>query len=250
MKTHPILLLLLVFGIHLHSFAGGKETQKDFGFAKNSAEISVTPNVSYLIYKKGRYVPFDKPYQSRYPFIGASFGAHYLYRPIQLVAVSTGIDLQLQGLYFDESGPSRVGAITRRTINHNGYLMIPFYLHLFKRMPNSTFEFAVGPEFYFRIFWRESQSSFYADGNRINSSVFMQRDGYQIRDDAALGLSVFLGAQLYLCKQADLFIGPQISILNLIYFGKMNRESFALYGGYYGTTLGLKLGFRLHGAKK
>ena len=254
MKTHPILLLLLVFGIHLHSFAGGKETQKDFGFAKHSAEISVTPNAGYYIYSKPKQgVALDEPYENNYPFLGFTFGLQYMFRPVHVFAVSAGLNFHMQGYYRHIMDYVIIGQpnLNARQLGYEGFVMLPISFHLFKQMRNSTFEFAIGPDFYFPVFFHSNTSVFNFDGEKVNTVTYMNMYNTSLtRETTSLGLSIFLGAQLYPTPKADLSIGPQISFVNLVHFDGTIQENRLNSGGTYKINLGLKLGFRLHPASK
>lgn len=246
MKTNPILLLLLVLGIYLHSFAGGKETQKDFGFAKHSAEIAVTPNVSYLFYNNSSF-----SYSSYRPFVGVAVGGQYVYRPISLFAVSTGLNFHMQGILYKPRWFNQRVTTYESSIEHSAYLMLPIYFHFYKQMPKSTFEFAIGPDFYIPLFRRATISGLNTADIDNGSDIQLDKSSpEQMRRNAVMGLSIFLGAQLHLCPKADLFIGPQMSFVNLLAFDKDKQKLRTEGGGFYDVYMGLKLGFRLHSAPK
>jgi hypothetical protein len=251
MGNHRFSLLLFSFAFAFTVFAGDMDAKKDFGFTKHSAEITATPNVSYYIYSKST---IHNPYEGYYPFLGFTFGLQYMYRPIKVFAVSAGLNFHMQSLYERSENylffPSGQYLNWRRILN-TGYLAVPLYLHLFKSMPKSTFEFAVGPDFYIPVFRHSSWTKFDRNDEKLSSGSQMERfDSDMIHRYASFGLSIFLGAQLYLCPKADLFIGPQISFINLAFFDKEYQQSRANTGRFSDVNLGLKLGFRLHPARK
>lgn len=248
MKKQFYLISLLMLSAVLFTFAEDKKDKKDFGFAKHNAEIQVTPHADYLLYAKGKDAPApDEPYQNRYPFIGFNFGAQYLYRPIELLAISAGLNFHMQGGFWRQRNYFPKEYVAVRQNYHIAAIMLPIYFHLYKRMPNSTFEFAIGPDFYFPVLSRSRATSYDFNGDKIDSESDMDKyTRAQTRANSVLGLSIFLGAQLYLCQNADLFIGPQIAFMSLAYLDKDQQESRLKYGGFYDVYLGLKLGFRLH----
>lgn len=114
-------------------------------------------------------------------------------------------------------------------------------------MPNSTFEFATGPQFNFPVFTMTSSSSFNLDGEKIASDKDkIKRDAKYMGDNAMLGWNILLGAEVNLADHADLFIGPQINFLNIASFKKSVNEDRMESGDNYYCSLGLKLGFRFH----
>lgn len=245
MKT---LFLSLAFA-GLYFFAGAvdnKTSKTDFGFAKHSAEIAVTPNVGYFIYNKSFY-----SYSSYRPFAGIAVGGQYVYRPISLLAVSTGVNFHMQGIFYKPRWFSQGVTMYESSIQHTGYLMVPVYFHVYKHMRKSTFEFAIGPDFYIPVFRRATiRGSNTFDGQNNSDTQLDEYSPEQMRKNAVMGLSVFLGAQLHLSKKADLFIGPHIGFLDVVRFNSMSQRNRADYGGFYNVYMGLKIGFRLHSAGK
>ena len=67
-----------------------------------------------------------------------------------------------------------------------------------------------------------------------------------MRENASLGLSIFLGGELNMCEHANLFIGPQIQFLELTYFSNSKNNDLINDDHKYPVSLGLKLGFRFH----
>ncbi|MCW5908450.1 MAG: hypothetical protein KIS94_11365 [Chitinophagales bacterium] len=247
MRKHIYLVLFFLMALSVSGFAE-KEKAKDFGFAKHNAEVQVTPHADYLIYAKGKDVGApDAPYENRYPFIGFNFGARYMFRPIELLAVSAGLAMHMQGGFWRQRAYFPKEYVALRQNYHVAALMLPIYLHLFKQMANSTFEFAIGPDFYFPVFQRTASATYNPDGEKVNSDKDFDKYTTQYaRQNAVFGLSIFLGAQLYVCPVANLFIGPQIAFMNLAYMDKDKQENRLKFGGFYDVYLGLKLGFRFH----
>lgn len=248
MKKHICLSLIFSIACFTPLFAQ-TQSAKDFGFAKHIAEIQVTPHADYLIYAKGKDVGMpDAPYEFRYPFIGFNFGARYMFRPIELLAVSAGLAMHMQGGFWRQRAYFPKEYVALRKNYHVAALMLPVYFHLFKRMANSTFEFAVGPDFYFPVFERSTSNSYNIDGEKINSvKDFEKYNSQYTRENTVFGLSIFLGGQVYVCPVSDLFIGTQIAFMNLAYMDKDKQENRLKFGGFYDVYLGVKFGFRFHG---
>lgn len=236
----------------LQVFADDDKEKKKIGFAVHNAEVQVTAHADYFFYVKGKDAPaIDKPYDGRYPFIGLNFGVQYLFRPIYLLAVSAGINFHMQGAFSRNMQYFPKEYVASRSNYHLASLMIPLYLHLYKRMPHSTFEFAAGPDFYLPVFQRWATSNYSVNGDKTASDSDIDRFTMrQIRNGAVLGLSIFLGAQLRLCASSDLFIGPQIAFANLAFFDLDTQKPRLNYGSFYDVYLGIKLGFRFHCKKE
>ncbi len=247
MKNATLLFLLLT-GLSVALMAEEKtdKPKKDDSFVKHNAEIHVTPTTDFFIFsERDAAIPGD-PYDQQYPFIGFGFGAQYIYRPVEVFGISTGIDFKMQG------GFSRVkmynpSYIASRSHRHNGIMTVPLYFHLYKRMTACTFEFATGPEFNFPLFTRSTVITYKQNGDvNTKEKETNKNTTDQMRDGASLGLSIFLGGELNLCEHANLFLGPQIRFLDLVYFKGSRNTARLNNGAYYPISLGLKLGFRFH----
>ena len=64
-----------------------------------------------------------------------------MYRPVEVFAVSAGLGFRMQGSYYRHT----VTIFDKKHVDytiagHTGYLQVPIEFHLFKQMPNSTFE--------------------------------------------------------------------------------------------------------------
>ncbi len=242
-------ILLLLIGFTSVSFAAfGRTAAPASTFAKHSYELQVTPSADYFIYQKGNTLD-NEPYKHKYPFAGFGFGVNYIFRPIKVVGVSTGLNFKMQGIFNRErfypfQQPSYV---SYKGSEHVMYLTVPIHLHLYKEMTNSTFEFAIGPEFNIPFFTRSAGKFFNAAGTEISSSKDSDRlTTSQMKDGAVFGLSVFLGGEVRLFDHGNLFIGPQIQFLNLVSFDKNLRDLEKTDRKNYLVSLGLKLGFRFH----
>ena len=252
MKQFSSVLMFMLSGlisISLSAKEDATKTKSKSSFAQHNFEFQVTPSADYHIWQEGNVVK-DKPYEYTYPFIGFGFGAQYLYRPVEVFGISTGIAVKMQGSYIRErfypplNGPSY---IRTRVNQHIGYISVPIYFHLYKPMKDCTFEFAIGPDFNFPTFSRSSTTLFDSDGEKVSTTKDHEKaDTDEMREIASFGLSMFLGGELNLCEHANLFIGPQIQFLNLAYFNKDVMDANKISGNFIDASLGLKLGFRFH----
>ena len=112
------LFLLLTF-VTVTVFAEDKSKDKpkaDKSFVTHSAEVQVTPATDYFIFREGTMVN-NTPYESQYPFIGFGFGAQYIYRPVEVFGISTGLAVKMQGAFSRTRSFSPV-YITSRTNSH------------------------------------------------------------------------------------------------------------------------------------
>ena len=217
-------------------------------FAKHSAELQLTPSADYLLFQQGN-LDIQEPYKGRYPFIGFSFGAQYIYRPIKVLGISTGVQFRMHGSYSRERVFPFKGEpyIAQRGNAHLSYVSIPLYIHLYKPMKNCTFEFAIGPDFNIPMFTRYTSTIYDPMGEEIVSSKGLS--GYSkenMKNYASFGLSIFLGGVFELGAHGDLFVGPQIQFLDLARFNSDTRIIEKREGRFYNAGLGLKLGFRIH----
>ena len=171
-----------------------------------------------------------------------------MYRPVEVFAVSAGLGFRMQGSYYRHT----VTIFDKKHVDyaiagHTGYLQVPIEFHLFKQMPNSTFEFATGPQFNFPVFQNFNESTYNLDGEKLTSyKNDVKYTSKQMGDYAVLGWNILLGAEVNLADHADLFIGPQINFLSIASFDKDINEIWRNNGRFYDCSLGLKLGFRFH----
>lgn len=253
---HKILLLVLTvsFTNFITAAPASAEEEKDKkekkgkSFATHSAEIQITPSVDYHLYQQGNTFS-DAPYKGTYPFIGAGFGAQYIFRPIKMLSVSTGLQFRMLGQFQRQRTYPIIGSsyISFTGNTHQMLLSIPLYIHLYKKMRDCTFEFAIGPDFNIPIAMRASGKSYASNGSEIASSN--ETNTYsttQMKDMASFGISMFLGGELVLNEHADIFIGPQIQFLNLARFNSDLRKLERTSGRFFDAGLGLKMGFRIH----
>ena len=242
------ILLLLIGFVMVSSVAFSRTSAPASTFAVHNFELQVTPSADYFIYQKGDVLQ-DEPYKFKYPFAGFGFGVNYIFRPIKVVGVSTGLNFKMQGIFDRErfypfQQPSYV---SYKGSQHVMYINIPVYLHLYKEMTNSTFEFAIGPEFNIPFFTRSAGKFFNATGTEISSSKGSDiLSTSQMKDGAVFGLSVFFGGEVRLFDHGNLFIGPQIQFLNLVSFDEDVRDLEKTDRKNYLVSLGVKLGFRFH----
>jgi len=225
-----------------------KKEKKGKSFATHSAEIQVTPSADYHLYTQGN-VFIDEPYKGTYPFIGVGFGAQYIFRPIKMLSVSTGLQFRMLGQFQRQRTYPLIGNsyISYTGNTHQMLLSIPLYIHLYKKMRDCTFEFAIGPDFNIPIGMRSSGKSYAPNGNELSSSS--ETDMYstkQMKEGASFGISMFLGGELVINEHADIFIGPQIQFLNLARFSSDLRKLEKTTGRFFDAGLGLKMGFRIH----
>ncbi len=238
---------LLIFAACVFSvFAEDKNSDSKKSFAKHSAEIQITPSADYLIFNQGN-IDIDKPYEGRLPFIGVGAGVQYVFRPIRMLGVSTGVQFRMHGSYSRQRVFPLIGNsyIAQRGNAHLNYVSIPLYIHLYKRMTNCTFEFAIGPDFNIPVFRRYTSTTFAPNGDElVNSSGLSGFSSDDMQKLASFGLSIFLGGLLDMGSHANLFIGPQIQFLDLARFNSDTRKIEQVDGRFYNCALGLKLGFR------
>lgn len=241
--------LLFLMAISVSLFAEDKskdKPKKDEAFVQHSAEVHVTPATDYFIFSENEGQFPSDPYDQQYPFIGFGFGAQYIYRPVEVFGISTGIDFKMQGSFNRTKYPMS-NVISSRNHRHDGIMTVPLYFHLYKRMTACTFEFATGPEFNFPLFTRTTTITYGLNGDELDKTKNTEKvDMDVMRENASLGLSIFLGGELNLCEHANLFLGPQIRFLNLVYFDKDINEARKDTWAYYPISLGLKMGFRFH----
>lgn len=228
--------------------AKDNKEKKSNSFAKHSAEIQLTPSVDYVLYQKGDF-NITEPYKGRLPFVGFSFGAQYIFRPISVLGISTGVQFRMHGSYSRERVFPYNGNpyIAQRGNAHLNYVSIPLHIHLYKRMKNCTFEFAIGSDFNIPMFTRYVTTIFDPQGKVLVSSKGLS--GYSkenMKNYAAFGLSVFMGGVFALGNHGDLFLGPHIQFIDLARFNSDTRKLESIEGRFYNTGLGLKLGFRMH----
>ncbi len=241
------IFILSFLALSLFSFAA-KEKPAAGSFAHHCGEFHITPSADYYIYSKGKNYEAPEPYEFQMPFIGFDLGGQYMYRPVEVFAVSAGLGFRMQGSYYRHT----VTIFDKKhvdytSISHTGYLQMPIEFHLFKQMPNSTFEFATGPQFNFPVLRNSTSSSYNLNGDKLTTDK--SKDKFttkQMGDNAVLGWNILLGAEVNLADHADLFIGPQINFLNIAYFDKDINESRRDNGSNFDCSLGLKLGFRFH----
>lgn len=252
MKANTTLLLLFftITALLTNAQTGTEKKQEKpkRSFAEHSFEFQVTPSADYHIWHEGSAF-VDKPYEYSYPFVGFGFGAQYLYRPVEVFGISTGLAVKMQGGFTRVRTYPLLGEsyISSRSNHHLGYITVPIYFHLYKAMKDCTFEFAIGPDFNFPTFSRGSTTIYNSAGDKVSTSSSSDKwTASEMREGASFGLSLFLGGQLYLCEHANLFVGPQIQFLNLVYFDKDLNESVRKDGDFINSSLGLKLGFRFH----
>lgn len=241
------LLLLLIGGLSVSLYAEDKDKpKKETAFTQHSAEVHVTPAVDYFIFSENEGSFPDDPYDQQYPFIGFGFGAQYIYRPVEVFGISTGIDFKMQGRFSRTKYPMS-NVISSREHWHDGIMTVPVYFHLYKKMTACTFEFATGPEFNFPLFRRSTVITYLPNGDEFSTQKETDKvDTDDMRENASLGISIFLGGELNLCEHANLFLGPQIRFLDLVYFDKDINEARKDSWAYYPISLGLKMGFRFH----
>ncbi|MFN8323219.1 MAG: hypothetical protein U0T74_11230 [Chitinophagales bacterium] len=248
-STVLMFILSTIISISLSAKEDAAKTKGKSSFAQHNFEFQVTPSADYHIWQEGNVVE-DKPYEYTYPFIGFGFGAQYLYRPVEVFGISTGLAIKMQGSYFRERFYPHFNApsyIRTRANQHIGYISVPIYFHLYKPMKDCTFEFAIGPDFNFPTFSRSATTVFDSNGEKVSTTKdHAKADADEMREMASFGLSMFLGGELNLCEHANLFIGPQIQFLNLAYFNKDVMDANKNSGNFIDASLGLKLGFRFH----
>lgn len=217
-------------------------------FWHHSGEITVTPSTDYFIYAKGKDYEAAKPYEYSVPFIGFNISGQYMYRPVEVFAISAGLGFRMQG-YGRRHTNYFLGNkyVDNLAFSHYGYLQVPIEFHLFKKMPHCTFEFATGPQFNFPVILKSTSTSYNADGDKISTtkSTYKFSTG-EMKQSAALGWNIILGAEIHLASHADMFVGPQINFLDIAYFKKDINSDRRDFGTNYSCSLGLKLGFRIH----
>lgn len=252
MKTKIIVLLTFLSYIAIAQTTASstdKKEDKKRKFYVHSGEFHITPGTDYFIYAKGKLSELPEPYNNTMPFFGFNIGGRYMFRPVHVVAVSGGLAFRMQG-YFNQTKDAPLGGdlyISSRSYGHRGFISIPVYVHLFKRMKNCTFEFATGPEFHIPIFVTRFDKTYNPVGETTNSNSEIKAVTSDFRKQfSSFGWSIYLGGQVELSDKADMFIGPQIAFFNLAQFDKAQRLTRTDNGGNYDIFLGLKMGFRFH----
>jgi len=253
---HKILLFILTVSISNTILAAPKSadadsTQKKKGrsFRTHSAEIQITPSADYHLYQQGNAFFADEPYKGTYPFIGAGFGVQYIFRPIKMLSISTGIQFRMLGQYQRQREFPLIGNsyIKYAGSTHQMFISVPLYIHLYKKMTDCTFEFAIGPDFNIPIAMRSSGKSYAQNGTETGTnSEFNTYTTTQMKEGASFGISMFLGGELMINEHADIFVGPQIQFLNLARFNGDLRKVERTTGRFFDAGLGLKIGFRIH----
>jgi|ERR1043165_9210902 hypothetical protein len=257
MKNH--LLALVCLFISTSTFAGSnspfavvkdnKDNKDKTGFWHHCGEFHLTPSADYYIYRKGTVYEAPEPYQYQMPFIGFDMGGQYMYRPVEVFAISAGLGFRMQGNFTRHTTTPFLQSkyVDYRSMGHMGVLQVPIEFHLFKRLPHCTFEFATGPQFNFPVFATNTTTTYMPDGDKISTDKDKTNfDTDVMRENAMLGWNILMGGEIHLCDKSDLFIGPQINFLNIAYFDKDITSNRRKYGSDTDISLGLKLGFRFH----
>ncbi|HLP49594.1 MAG TPA: outer membrane beta-barrel protein [Chitinophagales bacterium] len=254
----PYFITFCFLAVFTSSFAGvkplfrtadEKDKKAEAGFWHHTGEFHIAPSADYYIYGKGKLFENPEPYEFQMPFIGFDIGGQYMYRPVEVFAISAGLGFRMQGSFYRHTTTPFLGDkyVDQRILSHTGFLNVPVEFHLFKRMNKCTFEFATGPRFNFPVLRTFNASTYAWDGEKV--STVKDKDNYtttQMKDLASLGWNLLFGAEVHLFDHGDLFIGPQINFTNLVYFDKEVREGVRDYGNNFNCSLGLKLGFRFH----
>lgn len=256
MKT-PVLLASLL-ALCLTGFAGGytpnpfakeKEKKDGAGFWHHTGEFHLAPSADYFISAKGTDYKIDKPYEFQLPFIGFDIGGQYMYRPVEVFAISAGLGFRMHGNFYRHTTTTFLGEkyVDTRSYGHRGFVNVPIEFHLFKRLNHCTFEFATGPRFNFQLFQTYREDSYTPDGEKtLTNKDKIKYDSKDVLNNAMFGWNILLGAELHLFDNADMFVGPQINFMNLAFFDKEINDARKRLGTDYGCSLGLKLGFRFH----
>lgn len=216
-------------------------------FLKHSAEIQITPSADYFFFIPGK-MNIGSPYRNKFPYIGIGAGLQYIFRPIHLFGISSGIQFRMHGEYYKGRPEIDYGSTGGEDFweSHNGYISVPLYIHLYKKMNRCNFEFATGLDFNFNFFTRSSYDiapNLFQPGEKGRSFQWMKNDF--IQRYASLGWSVFLGGELRINKHADVFLGPHFQFLNIFFFNNKVQQQKVNFR-YYDVGLGFKAGFRIH----
>jgi hypothetical protein len=253
MKTFFLTVALISFGFIIHAQttitnAGPAKASSGATFWHHSGEITIAPSADYFIYAKGTSTSEAKPYEYKLPFIGYNINGQYLYRPVEVFAISAGLGFRLQGLFTRKttySGSKKY--VSERDVDYTGYLNIPIEIHFFKKMQKCTFEFATGPQFNFPANWRSHSITFKPNGdNKFDDIDGGKYSTEEMRTFSSLGWNVLVGAEFNVAPHVNIFVGPQINFVNLAFFDKNRQKQRTHWGDRFDCSLGLKLGFRFH----
>jgi len=185
-------------------------------FKRQNFELSTALGLDYrLVLRK-----YDAPSTAKFieqinkPYAGFSFGFQYTYRPFAYFGMSTGLETMVYGYH--------IGPIIYSPGVYNPYLPpdqymaygtgfqglmgVPFLLHVYGPITNTTIELIIGPEFFFGIY------------DISNTSNFKTTDYYsrpKIKQTSSLAWDVQLLGNFCITKVFSVSAGPEWKFLDL-----------------------------------
>ena len=187
------------------------------------------------------------------PFAGFCFGLQYIYRPIRMVGISTGLESLEYGNrigrneFYSFTDQVTVTAVYKG-YGFNGSIGVPFYVHFYRQISRVTIEFATGPEFFFEVYsMAKYQVNNYNDPfappvYNIHNTV--NYNGSEIKQNASLAWSVQLMANIPVCNAFGISVGPEWKFLELKQLSAGNNIDYS-EPRTVPFFLGVKVGFCL-----
>ena len=224
-------------------------------YKHHTFELSVTPTFDYRFFSWPKRQPgyATQVNDLDLPFAGFNFGVAYIYRPIRLIGISTGLDFMERGLKYGSTSHGEVntpyGMITTPLQYHgfvfNGIVDVPVLIHLYQLINKTELEFTTGPVFNFPLFYNEkvSATSTLFGPLTKTSPDFKIYDASEIKSGSRLGWTVQLAANLPIKKSFILSVGPEMKFLSVD--ALVPNANYKLYPHETDFYIGLKVGFRL-----
>ncbi len=233
----------------LNAFGEKRETI----FHKHSLEFCFTPAFDHhFIVAPNRDPAISEYYKSHSkPLGGFETGLTYVYRPIRQLGFSTGLNMLLWGsrdpsveVYYSQlPWHEYLGPETWV----EGSFIIPLCVHFSIPLKKAGLEFITGPEFRVPIWYlQKGYLSFNTTNNSVNYSDKTRTGKYSpssIRYDTDLCWSFQCGFNIPTKKKVNIFIGPELKLMNIAYFSHQFTSSRP-EPKFIDYALGVKLGIR------
>lgn len=192
-------------------------TARDYpDFKRHNFELSTALGLDYrLVVRK-----YDAPPTAKFieqinkPYAGFSFGFQYTCRPFAYFGLSTGLETMVYGyhigpiiyrpgLYYPYLPDDQYLAYGT---GFQGLMGVPFFLHVYGPITNTTVELITGPEFFFGI---------YDISNTSNLKITDYFSRPEIKQTSYLGWDVQLLGNFYITKVFSISAGPEWKFLGL-----------------------------------
>ncbi len=224
-------------------------------FKRHSLELSVAAGLDHqFVVRKYKDPVMGQIWKaSERPFAGFCFGAQYIYRPIGIFGISTGLEYMMYGNRMGKTeeyygnGPY-VTTSVYTGYGFEGYMGVPVYVHIYQQIDRIGVEFTTGPEFFFDVYSMENYQisyppPYYApwEPTSIHDTRFANNS--QIAQSASLAWSVQLMANIPVKKVLMVSIGPEWKFLDLKQLAPGNNVDHSV-PREVPFFLGVKAGFR------